>query len=82
MELLQELKNVNTASGEFATGILEDSLSREAQVVFALRLVRLTERIRDRSESTAGMIVEGVVVGDHDGCSPGPGVDTSSPGHE
>jgi hypothetical protein len=66
MSILRELKDISNATGDFVAGVLGDSLSYEEQVTFALRLVRLAERIKDRADRTPVMVVEGDVI---DGCS-------------
>lgn len=64
MSIARQLKDINDDAGEFVTGVLSDDISREDQIVFALRLVRLAEHIKQRADSTAGMVIEGGVVDD------------------
>ncbi|MBX7268810.1 hypothetical protein KIF24_24175 [Micromonospora sp. Llam7] len=61
MAILRELKDISNASGEFVTGILEDSLTYDEQINFALRLVRLAEQIKARADRTP-VVVDGEVI--------------------
>ncbi|WP_018686971.1 hypothetical protein [Actinokineospora enzanensis] len=71
MAIVQQLKGINTDAGQFVAGLLSDDISREDQIVFALRLVRLAEHIKQRADSTAGMVIEGGVVDDGGSGQPG-----------
>jgi hypothetical protein len=64
MTIAHELKAINDDAGAFVAGILSDDIGRDDQITFALRLVRLAARIKERADSTAGMVVEGGVVDD------------------
>ncbi|SCF71856.1 MULTISPECIES: hypothetical protein [unclassified Streptomyces] len=64
MGIVQQLKDITGDTGQFVAGILSDHISRDEQITFALRLVRLAEHIKQRAESAAGMVVEGGVVDD------------------
>jgi hypothetical protein len=68
MDIVQQLRDVNKDTGVFVAGVLSDDISRDDQITFALRLVRLAARIKERANGTAGMVVEGGVVdGGHSG---------------
>ncbi|WP_212915025.1 hypothetical protein [Streptomyces sp. TS71-3] len=67
MAIVQQLKDINTDAGQFVAGLLSYDISREDQLTFALRLVRLAGQIKQRASSTAGMVIEGDVP--HDGGS-------------
>lgn len=58
MGIVRQLKDINNDTGQFVADILSDDISREDQAVFALRLVQLAGHIRQRADSTAGMVVE------------------------
>lgn len=58
MGIVQELKAITGDVDQFARGILSDDISREDQAIFALRLVQLAGHIRQRADSTAGMVVK------------------------
>ncbi|MEV6831189.1 hypothetical protein [Amycolatopsis sp. NPDC051102] len=62
MDIVGQLKDINNDTGAFVAGVLSDDVSREDQITFALRLVRLAARIKERADGTAGMVVEGGVV--------------------
>lgn len=62
MTILEELKAITSASGEFTSGVLEDSLTYDDQITFALRLVGLAERIKERADRTPVMVLDGEVV--------------------
>ncbi|WP_410641225.1 hypothetical protein [Amycolatopsis sp. lyj-346] len=62
MSIARQLKDINNDAGAFVADVLSDDISRDDQIVFALRLVRLAERIKQRADSTAGMVIEGGVV--------------------
>jgi hypothetical protein len=64
MAIAQQLKAITGDAGAFVAGVLSDDISRDDQIVFALRLVRLAEHIKERADSTAGMVIEGGVVDD------------------
>ncbi len=64
--ILTQLKGINQDAGAFVAGILSDDISRDDQIVFALRLVTLAEYIKERADSTVFMVVEGSVVDDCD----------------
>ncbi|GLZ30652.1 hypothetical protein Lesp02_28410 [Lentzea sp. NBRC 105346] len=64
MGIVRQLKDINNDAGQFVAGILSDDISKEDQITFALRLVRLAEHIKERADSTAGMVIEGGVVDD------------------
>ena len=64
MGIVQQLKDITGDTGQFVAGILSDDISQDEQIIFALRLVRLAEHIKQRAESTAEMVVEGGVVDD------------------
>jgi hypothetical protein len=64
MSIARQLKDINNDAGAFVAGVLSDDVSRDDQIVFALRLVRLAEHIKQRADSTAGMVIEGGVVDD------------------
>ncbi|WP_254710442.1 hypothetical protein [Streptomyces lunaelactis] len=64
MNIVRQLKDINNDAGAFVAGVLSDDISRDDQIVFALRLVRLAEQIKERADSTAGMVIEGGVVDD------------------
>lgn len=64
MGIVRQLKDINNDTGQFVAGMLSDDISREDQITFALRLVRLAEHIKQRADSTAGMVIEGGVVDD------------------
>jgi hypothetical protein len=66
MDIVRQLKDINNDTGQFVAGILSDDISREDQITFALRLVRLAEHIKERAQSTAGMVIEGGIVDDGD----------------
>jgi hypothetical protein len=70
MSIAQQLKTITGDAGAFVAGILSDDVSRDDQIVFALRLVRLAEHIKERAGSTAGMVIEGGVVDDRDSGRP------------
>lgn len=57
MAIAQQLKAINNDAGAFVAGVLSDDISRDDQIVFALRLVRLAEHIKERADSTAGMVI-------------------------
>ncbi|MGH3795114.1 MAG: hypothetical protein ACRDSP_09505 [Pseudonocardiaceae bacterium] len=59
--LLLALSRVGRDSGDFALGVLENSMSRDDQIAFGHRLVNLAEAIRERALRTAGPIIEGSV---------------------
>lgn len=65
-KILTELKHINRDAGESATGILTDEISRDEQIIFALRLVVLAEHIKERALKTPSMVVEGGIVDDRD----------------
>jgi hypothetical protein len=62
MGIVRQLKDISGDAGQFVAGILSDDISKEDQINFALRLVRLAEHIKQRADSTAGMVIEGGVV--------------------
>lgn len=64
MSIVRQLKDINNDAGQFVAGVLSDDISKEDQITFALRLVRLAEHIKERADSTAGMVIEGGVVYD------------------
>lgn len=66
MGIARQLKDINDDAGAFVAGLLSDDISGDDQITFALRLVTLAEHIKQRAESTAGMVVEGGVVDDGD----------------
>jgi hypothetical protein len=70
MVIAQQLKEINKDAGAFVAGLLSDDISPDDQITFALRLVRLAEHIKQRADSTAGMVVEGGVVDDGDSGRP------------
>ncbi|MDQ3275201.1 MAG: hypothetical protein M3Q39_09295 [Actinomycetota bacterium] len=82
MSILQELNDISNATGEFVTGVLEDSLTYEEQITFALRLVGLAERIKERADQTPVLVIEGDLIdggsgyalpaGTGDACHPDP----------
>lgn len=57
MAIVQQLKDINTDAGQFVAGLLNDDISREDQITFTLRLVRVAGQIKQRASSTAGMVV-------------------------
>lgn len=57
--ILMEFKGIGKEVGAFLSGILSNDLSPEDQRLFALRLVRLAEHIKDRADQSVGMVVEG-----------------------
>ncbi len=63
-ELLLALSRIGKDSGTFALGVLEDSISRDDQIIFGHRLVDLAEAIRKRALRTAGLIIEGSIIDD------------------
>ncbi|MEV6871466.1 hypothetical protein [Amycolatopsis sp. NPDC051128] len=68
MDIVGQLKDINNDTGTFVAGVLSDDISREDQITFALRLVRLAARIKERADGTAEMVIEGGVVdGGHSG---------------
>ncbi|HEY6422433.1 MAG TPA: hypothetical protein VIY28_04130 [Pseudonocardiaceae bacterium] len=66
MAIVQQLKEINKHMGAFVAGVLSDDISKENQIAFALRLVRLAEFIKDRADGTVGMVIEGGVEDDDD----------------
>ena len=64
MSIVRQLKDINNDAGAFVAGVLSDDISRDDQIVFALRLVRPAEHIKERADQTAGMVIEGGVVDD------------------
>jgi hypothetical protein len=64
--ILMQLKGIGKDVGAFIAGMLSNDLARDDQRLFALRLVRLAEHIKERADSTAGMVVEGSIVDDRD----------------
>ena len=59
MAILDQLKQITQGAGAFVAGVLSNDISRDDQIVFALRLVRLAEQIKERADSTVGMVIEG-----------------------
>jgi len=66
MAILDQLKQITQGAGAFVAGVLSNDISRDDQIVFALRLVRLAEQIKERADSTVGMVIEGTIVNDYD----------------
>ncbi|MGH3613432.1 MAG: hypothetical protein ACRDRK_12745 [Pseudonocardia sp.] len=79
MGIVRQLRDINKEAGVFVAGVLSDDISREDQITFALRLVTLAERIKDRADSTAGMVIEGGVFDDGDSGRPALTAGTSEP---
>lgn len=65
-QILTGLKDINLDTGELATGILTNEISRDEQITFALCLIVLAEHIKERALKTPGMVVEGSIVDDCD----------------
>jgi hypothetical protein len=59
MAILDQLKQITQGAGAFVAGVLSNDISRDDQIVFALRLVRLAEQIKERADNTVGMVIEG-----------------------
>jgi hypothetical protein len=62
-ELLAELSRLNREMTPLALRIMDGSASAAEQQKYAERLITAGERLRRRAHETAGMIVEGEVVG-------------------
>ena len=45
MSIVRQVKDINNDAGAFVAGVLSDDISRDDQIVFALRLVRPAEHI-------------------------------------
>jgi predicted DNA repair protein MutK len=78
MSILDQLQSITRDAGAFAAGVLSDDLSREDQIGFAVLLVDLALAIRQRAESTAGLVVEGSVI--DDGNTHGRALPSAGPG--
>ncbi|BBJ39979.1 hypothetical protein SSPO_026970 [Streptomyces antimycoticus] len=59
--IAQQLKAITGDAGAFVVGLLSDDISKDDQITFALRLA---EHIKERADSTAGMVIEGGVLDD------------------
>jgi hypothetical protein len=62
--LLLALSRLGKDSGDFALGVLDNSIPRDRQIAFGHRLVNLAEAVHERALRTAGPVIEGCVSDD------------------